>query len=73
MKTQVDFRQIKSQIGQCTAAEKIELVQMLEKETFPIRFRQLLARMKNDELTMEDITSEVESVRESQYYARQKD
>lgn len=38
----------------------------------PIRFRQLLRRMKIDNLTLEEITSEVESVRAQRYNAREK-
>ncbi|MEE4354873.1 MAG: hypothetical protein V2I97_00285 [Desulfococcaceae bacterium] len=43
---------------------------MLEKDTFPLRFRQFLDKVKTDELTLEEITAEVETVRERRYSVR---
>ncbi len=66
----IDFNQLKSLITQCGIEEKTELVRMLEKDTFQARFQQLLRTLKTDELSLEEITAEVESVRERKYRAR---
>ena len=66
----IDFNQLKSIITQCEIKEKIEIIQMLEKDTFPQRFNQLLNKTKTDDLTLEDITAEVETVREKRYSAK---
>jgi hypothetical protein len=66
----IDFSQIKAVIAQCNPAEKLELLQLLEKDTFATRFNRLLNLVKTDELTLEDITAEVESVRATNYHAR---
>lgn len=66
----VDLHQLKRLIGQRTIDEKLELVRVLEKETYPIRFRKLLKRMKINNLTIDDITSETESVRAHRFNAR---
>ncbi len=68
----IDFDQLKRLIGQRNIKEKLELIRVLERDTYPIRFRQLLRRMKIDNLTLEEITSEVESVRAQRYNAREK-
>lgn len=63
----VDFEQVKSLVSQCDTEEKIELIRLLEKETFPQRFRRLLDRVRTDALTMEEITAEVEAVRQRRH------
>lgn len=60
----IDFNQLKTLITQCGIEEKTEIVRMLEKDTFPARFNRLLKKIKTDELTLEEITAEVERVRE---------
>ena len=60
----IDFNQLKSLITQCGIEEKTEIIQMLENDTFPLRFTQLLSKVRTDELTLEEITAEVETVRE---------
>lgn len=60
----IDFNQLKSLITQCGIEEKTEIIQMLENDTFPLRFTQLLSKVRTDELTLEEITAEVEIVRE---------
>lgn len=60
----IDFNQLKTLIAQCGIEEKTELARMLEKDTFPARFNRLLKKIKTDELTLEEITAEVERVRE---------
>lgn len=66
----IDFNQLKSLITQCGLEEKTEIVRMLEKDTFPVRFQQLLSKLRTDDLTLEEITAEVESVREQRHRAR---
>jgi hypothetical protein len=66
----MDFSQLKSVIAQCNLDEKLELLQLLEKDTFAVRFNRLLNLVKTDELSVEDITAEVEAVRQANYYAR---
>ncbi len=66
----IDFNQLKSLITQCGIEEKTEIVRMLEKDTFPFRFNQLLNKIRTDDLTLEEITDEVESVRKKRYSAK---
>ncbi len=63
----LDFSQLKSLVSQCELEEKVELIHILEKETFPVRFKQFLNKIKTDDLTLEEITAEVETVRQSRY------
>lgn len=65
----INFNQLKSLIIQCGIEEKAEIVQMLEKDTFSFRFNRLLKKIRTEDLALEDITSEVESVRERRYRA----
>ncbi|MEA3358144.1 MAG: hypothetical protein U9R17_01870 [Thermodesulfobacteriota bacterium] len=66
----VDFSQLKSLITQFDVNKKIELIKILEKETFPIRFKEFLSRIKTDEIDLDEITREVEIVREKRYNAQ---
>ena len=43
---------------------------MLETETFPNRFKKLLEQVKTDTLNLDDITAEVEAIRQARYDAR---
>ncbi len=72
MNLSLDLNQLKTLIGQRDISEKLELIRVLEKETSPIRFRQLLERMKIKDLTMDEITSEVEAVRTQRYNEKKK-
>lgn len=65
----IDFNQLKALITQCGIEEKAEIVRMLEKDTFSLRFNQLLSkiRTRTDALTLEEITAEVETVREKRH------
>ena len=63
----IDLEQLKMLINQCPMEEKVELIRFLESETFEIRFRRLLERLKSSEISIEDITGEVESVRQKRY------
>ena len=66
----IDFMQLKSAVTQCDVNEKLELLRLLENETFPNRFKKLLEQIKTDSLDLDDITSEVEAVRQARYDAR---
>lgn len=66
----IDFMQLKRAVTQCDVNEKLELLRLLENETFPNRFKKLLEQIKTDSLDLDDITSEVEAVRQARYNAR---
>jgi len=66
----IDFPQLKSVIAQCNLEEKLELFHLLEQDTFSVRFKKLLNSVQTDELSLEDITNEVEAVRQANYHAR---
>jgi len=72
LNSSIDLNQLKRLIGQRDIDEKLELIRQLEKDTYPIRFRQLLKRMKIEELTFDEVTSEVETVRTQRYNAKKK-
>lgn len=63
----LDLEQLKLLIGQCPIEEKVELIRYLEKETFEIRFRRLLQRLRTADIKLDEITREVESVRQERY------
>ena len=63
----IDINQMKTMIDRCSIDEKMDLVRFLEKDTFPIRFHQLLNRCKTNEITLDEITKEVECVRAKRY------
>jgi hypothetical protein len=66
----IDFFQLKAVIAQCNLDEKLELLKLLEKDTFSVRFKNFLNTVQTDELSLEDITNEVEAVRHANYHAR---
>lgn len=66
----INFAQLKTVIAQCDLNEKLELFGLLEKDTFPVRFKQFLNQVKSDALSLEEITAEVEVVRQANYHAR---
>ena len=49
----IDFNQLKSLITQCGIEEKTEIIQMLEKDTFPLRFHRFLNKIRTNDLTLE--------------------
>lgn len=65
----IDFSQLKAVVEQCNLDEKLELLELLEKETFSIRFKKFLNQIKTNELSFEEITNEVEAVRQARYDA----
>lgn len=66
----IDFDQLLYIIKQCDKKQKLEIVKTLEKETFKVRFEQLLDELKNNDLTPEDVIKEVELVRSKRYKAK---
>ena len=72
LSSSIDLDQLTRLIGQRNINEKLELIRVLEKDTYPIRFRQLLKRMQSNDLTISEITSEVESVRTQRYNVKKK-
>ena len=50
--------------------DKLEMFDRLRKSLFVSRFERLLKAVRTDELTMEDITREVEAVRQERYEKR---
>lgn len=63
----IDLEQLKKMIDQCPIEEKVEIARFLERETFEIRFRTILDRLKTTGLNLDDITQEVETVRRNRY------
>ena len=63
----LDLEQLKMLIGQCPIEEKVELIRYLEKETFELRFKRLLQRLKTADISLDDITKEVETARQERY------
>ncbi len=66
----IDIDQLKSLITQCDIEEKVEIIRLLEKETFQIRFNKLLKKFRADELNLDEITAEVETVRQRRYHEK---
>ncbi|BBC25117.1 type II toxin-antitoxin system VapB15 family antitoxin [Pseudanabaena sp. ABRG5-3] len=65
----IDFSQLKVVIYQCNLEEKLELLQLLKKDTFSVRFKKFLNSVQTDEISLEDINHEVEAVRQANYHA----
>ncbi|MDB9437577.1 hypothetical protein BMF77_03980 [Dolichospermum sp. UHCC 0315A] len=63
------FDQILSLVKQLSTSEKLLLSKEIEKETLNNKLTELLEIFQTDELSLEEITEEVEIVR-SQIYAR---
>ena len=66
----ININQLKQLIAQCNLDDKIELIRLLEKDTFPVRFKKFLGKLEINDLTLEEITSEVELVRRRRYNAQ---
>ncbi len=64
---QLDFTQLKSLVSQCDPQEKLELVRQLENETFATRLSRFREKMSKADLSLDDITAEVEEVRKQRY------
>lgn len=64
---QIDLDELKKLVSQCDTEEKIELVRQLENETFSDRLSRLRDKLSAADLSIDDITKEVESVRKQRY------
>ena len=62
----LDINQIKKLITQFNDDEKLELAKYMDKLTLKDRFEKLFRSIKEMPLTFEEITAEVETVREQQ-------
>lgn len=62
-----DIEQVKSIILQFSSEEKIELAKFLDKLTLKNRFEKFFSSLKEIPVSFEDITGEVEAVREEQH------
>jgi hypothetical protein len=65
-----DFNQLLLMVEQCNVNQKLAIVKALEKDTFKIRFKQLLSELKNNDITPDDVLKEVEFVRKKRYNAK---
>ena len=65
------FEQILSMVKQLPRQQKIKLSKELEKEGIESKLTSLLKTFRTDELSLETLTEEVESVRQ-EIYAQQK-
>ncbi|HEY9302468.1 MAG TPA: hypothetical protein VIQ31_40115 [Phormidium sp.] len=65
----LNFEQILALVKQLPYPEKLQLSQELEKEVLNSKLTALLESFRNDELSLETITQEVEAVR-SEIHAR---
>ncbi len=68
----IDFEDLKSIVSRCNSEQKLELIEMLEADTFSIRFPKLLEKMRATELSLDEITAEVETVRSERMNGRKK-
>ena len=64
---ELDKNQFIRIINRLDDTDKLEIFNELKKSLFLKRFNKLLKSTKTDELTMADITKEVESVRKNRY------
>ena len=64
---ELDKSQFLKIINQLDDNDKFELFNKLKKSLFLKRFNKLLKSTRTDELTMDEITKEVESVRKQRY------
>lgn len=64
---ELDKSQFLKIINQLDDNDKFELFNELKKSLFLKRFNKLLKSTRTDELTMDEITKEVESVRKQRY------
>jgi len=68
---ELPFNEILKVIDGLAFSRKVQILEKLEKETFKNRFYGLVDGLKDNTLSMDDITKEVETVRATRY-ARKK-
>lgn len=64
---ELDKNQFMKILNNMDESDKLEIYNELRKSLFLKRFNELLNTTKTDELTLEEITKEVESVRQQRY------
>lgn len=67
---QLSFQQILEQVRNLPGEQKIKISQELEKETIGSKLTELLTAFRTDKLSMNEITAEVEQVRQDLYDKR---
>jgi aromatic ring hydroxylase len=65
-----DFNQLLAMVEQCNINQKMAIIKALEKDTYKARFKQLLDELKENDLTPDEVTTEVELVRKKRYNAK---
>jgi hypothetical protein len=63
----IEKRQFLKMLSQLNEKDRFEIYSELKKSLFLKRFNQLLESTRTNDLSMEDITNEVESVRKQRY------
>ena len=63
----IEKRQFLKMLNQLNEKDRFEIYSELKKSLFLKRFNQLLESTRTNDLSMEDITNEVESVRKRRY------
>lgn len=67
----LNYRQILELARQLSDEDKLQLNRELAAEARRIELQSLLQVFKNDEISLEEITAEVEQVRQARYEAKQ--
>ena len=67
----LNYRQILELARQLSDEDKLQLNRELAAEARRIELQSLLKVFKNDEISLEEITAEVEQVRQARYEAKQ--
>ena len=67
IKVELPFNDILKVIEGLTIDQKMKVIKRLEKDTFKERFYSLVNDLKDNDLTMDDITKEVDDVRTAMY------
>ena len=70
---ELDKSQIFNLIRQLNADDKIELLNSLQESTYVRRFEKLLDSLGTDKISLDDITKEVEGVRQKRYEQGKRD
>jgi len=66
----LSFSEILELVRRLPGEQKIELSRELEKESIESKLTELLNAFKTDELSLDEITAEVEDVRQKRYEGR---
>ncbi len=63
----LEYSQLLAVVKQLKASDKLKLLKTLQGDTFKLKFKKLLSSLKTDQLSLDDITKEVEAVRQQRY------